>query len=225
MRKLALFLLVTLFFGSALADSSAVADSPVATEASDAATAPEATPAPGKAKPEGIDVLVFVPRRMYREEPLEGLRSQFDKHGIRLKVASRDTTIAVGMNRTVIRPDMGLREADPADFDMLVLDGGSGAALCWDDTVVQAKVREFARAGRPLAAIGIAPVILAKAGVLQGRKATVYPHRAAVDWLRQNGALFSFDPVVTDDGIITASDAEHAKPFVDAILRRLGVRH
>jgi protease I len=213
MRKLALFLLVTLFFGTA----------PAAT--ADVAAASEVSPAaPGKAKPEGITVLVFVARRMYREEPLEGLRSKFDKHGIRLKVASRDTAVAVGMNRTVSRPDMRLRDADPADFDMLVLNGGSGAALYWDDTVVHAKVREFARAGKPLAAIETAPVILAKAGVLKGRRATVYPHRAAVTWLTENGARYSFNPVVTDDGIITASDTEQTKPFVDAILRRLGVR-
>ncbi|UCG41876.1 MAG: DJ-1/PfpI family protein [candidate division WOR-3 bacterium] len=213
MRKLALFLLVTSFFGTAPA------------AASDAAAASETIPvAPGKAKPEGITVLVFVARRMYREEPLEGLRSKFDKHGIGLKVASRDTAIAVGMNRTVIRPDLRLRDADPAEFDMLVLNGGSGAALYWDDTVVHAKVREFAQAGRPLAAIDIAPVILAKAGVLKDRRATVYPHRAAVTWLKENGALYSFNPVVTDDGIITASDTEQTKRFVDAILDRLGVR-
>ncbi len=213
MRKLALFLLVTLFFGSAPAATSDVA---AASEAPHAAL--------GTAKPEGITVLVFVARRMYREEQLEGLRSQFDKHGVRLKVASRDTTIAVGMNRTVIRPDIRLRDADPADFDMLVLNGGSGAALYWDDSIVHAKVREFAQAGKPLAAIETAPVMLAKAGVLKGRRATVYPHRAAVTWLKQNGALYSFNPVVTDDGIITASDTEQTKRFVDAILNRLGVR-
>ena len=208
-----MFLLVTLLFVSGPAATS---------DAAPASETPSATP--GTAKSEGTTVLVLVARRMYREEPLEGLRSKFDKHGIRLKVASRDTAIAVGMNRTVIRPDMRLRDADPADFDMLVLNGGSGAALYWDDTVVHSKVRQFAQAGKPVAAIGIAPVILAKAGVLQGRRATVYPHRAAVTWLKENGALYSFNPVVTDDGIITASDAEQTKPFVDAILDRLGVR-
>ena len=68
-----------------------------------------------------------------------------------------------------------------------------------------------------MAAIGIAPMTLARAGVLKGRKATVFHDRDAIDWLRQAGAKFSFSNLVTDRNIITAATDDQARAFGRAV--------
>jgi protease I len=73
--------------------------------------------------------------------------------------------------------------------------------------------------GRVVAAIGIAPITLARAGLLKGRKATVFHERNAIEWLRQAGARFSFRDLVVDRNVITAASAEQARAFGRTIAR------
>jgi protease I len=117
----------------------------------------------------------------------------------------------------VVRLDLALRDANAADYAGLVLIGGSGAALYWDDSLLQARCREFAANGKVVAAIGIAPVTLARAGVLKGRSATAFRDRAVVDWMRKAGAKYCFKGVVTDRNLITAESSEQARAFGQAV--------
>ena len=58
------------------------------------------------------------------------------------------------------------------------------------------------RAGRPVAAICAAPSILARRGLLEGRRATSNP--AFTDVLAEHGALVSQDSVVVDGTLFTS---------------------
>ncbi len=163
-------------------------------------------------------VLAFVPQKMFREEVLEAVRRRLEYAGYRVKVAAPDTTIAVGMTRTVIRPNLTLADARPDDFAALVVIGGSGTVVYWSDTLLGDLVRAFAQSGRLVAASGVAPIVLARAGVLAGHRATVYPHRSAVGELQAAGARYVANPVVEDDNLITAADAKYAGRFSRSII-------
>jgi len=67
------------------------------------------------------------------------------------------------------------------------------------------------------AAIGLSPVVLAKAGILKGIKATVYPDDKAIDELKKNGAGYKNKDVITSGSIITARNPESAKKFAEEI--------
>ncbi len=168
-------------------------------------------------------VLIFLAQQLFSGEEFEPALRQISRAGLDTRISSVDTSVAVSMTQVVVKPDLALRDARAADFAGLVLIGGSGIALYWDDSVLQAKCREFAAAGRVVAAIGIAPVTLARAGILKGHKATVFHERTAIGWLKDRGAKFSFRELVVDRKIITASGADQAKAFgravADAVLR------
>jgi len=115
--------------------------------------------------------------------------------------------------------DLALRDVKVEDYSGIAIIGGSGAALHWDDSLLQARCREFAASGKVVAAIGIAPVTLARAGVLTGRRATAFRDRATVDWLRQAGARYSFRGVVADRNIITAASSDQARAFGSAVAK------
>lgn len=77
---------------------------------------------------------------------------------------------------TMIVPDLSLDEALKADYDMVVLPGGlPGATNLNDDPRIRDLVKKMARDEKFVCAICAAPIVLANAGVLDGKRATSYP--------------------------------------------------
>jgi 4-methyl-5(b-hydroxyethyl)-thiazole monophosphate biosynthesis len=92
--------------------------------------------------------------------------------------------VAAGLNPGVVRasrgvqlvPDVTLDVALQDDYDMVVLPGGMpGAASLKADARILELLKKMAAAGQYTAAICAAPMVLAEAGVLRGKRATSYP--------------------------------------------------
>ena len=109
------------------------------------------------------------------------------------------------------------------DFDAIIFIGGSGAAAEYFDNPVALNIaREAARKRKVLAAICIAPTVLANAGVLTGVRATSLLSER--DRLVQAGAIYTGARVERDRFIITASDPAAAALFGQAIVDTLAGR-
>jgi protease I len=104
--------------------------------------------------------------------------------------------------------------------------GGSGASVFFDNSVALDIARKSFEQGKVTAAICIAPIILANAGILQGRDATVWDSGSGemVSQLEAHGAKFQNDAVVEDGKIITANGPDAATKFGKAIARLLKSR-
>lgn len=107
---------------------------------------------------------------------------------------------------------------DPAKYeecDMIVLPGGlPGAFNLQDHKGLEEQIRKFGEAGRPLAAICAAPLVFGAHGVLQGKKATIYPGMEA----HLDGAEAVDCPVVCDGNLITSQGPGTAMEFALAIV-------
>jgi len=174
-------------------------------------------PAPAPAGTPRRTVIMYLPQQLFNEQEFEPALRRISQAGVNTLLVASDSGVAVSMSQLIVNLDLLLRDVNVADYAGLVLIGGSGAALHWDDSLLQARCREFAASGKVVAAIGIAPITLARAGVLKGRRATVFRDRTAVDWLRQAGTNFSFKGVVRDQNIITAASSEQARDFGQAV--------
>ena len=164
---------------------------------------------------------VIAPERFRDEELLEP-RHALEQRGVVVTVASTRSGTAVGMLGAKVAIDCTLRQVDAAQFDGLAIAGGAGApAHLWDDAPLLALVQAFHRAGKPVAAICLSGAVLARAGVLQGRRATVYPVARAVLELKKAGATYVGEPVVVDGTIVTASGPEAAAAFGAALITHL----
>jgi len=87
------------------------------------------------------------------------------------------------------------------DFDAVVLPGGSpGFVNLGNDKRVLDAVRKAFELGKVVAAICGAPSVLAKAGILEGKKATIYPGLETT----LAGAKHINERVVVDGKIITS---------------------
>jgi protease I len=89
--------------------------------------------------------------------------------------------------------------------------GGGGASVFFDHRGAHTLARATHAAGGVVAAICIAPSVLARAGLLSGVHATAFPTQQ--EDLRAHGALWSDDPVCLDGSIITASGPQAAGEF------------
>jgi len=75
-----------------------------------------------------------------------------------------------------IIPDAALDDIHPEDFDAVVLPGGyPGFVHLGEDERVLTIVRRMDELGKYVAAICGAPSVLIKAGVVEGKKATIHP--------------------------------------------------
>ena len=114
-----------------------------------------------------------------------------------------------------VEADVLFEEADYNECQMIVLPGGlPGTFGLRDHEGLCAKITEFAEAGKKVSAICAAPLVLGKLGVLEGKKATIYPgmeeHLA--------GAQPAQGRVVKDENIITSQGPGTAMDFALAIV-------
>ena len=87
------------------------------------------------------------------------------------------------------------------------------------DATVRRVCRDFAAEGKVVAAICAAPTALAAFGVLNGKKATVYPGMDAD--LTAAGASYTGLPLTIDGSIVTGEALGAAIPFALALARIL----
>jgi 4-methyl-5(b-hydroxyethyl)-thiazole monophosphate biosynthesis len=130
--------------------------------------------------------------------------------------------LAEGSHKVKVLPDTTLEKVDWHDFDGLVLPGGApGFVNLGNDQRILDLAREMNRAGKCVAAICAAPSVLIKAGVLQGRKATVSPSGKAQV---QACADFREDRVVVDKNLITSRAPGTALEFALKLVEELAGR-
>lgn len=116
--------------------------------------------------------------------------------------------------------DVPVSQASVADYDALVLPGGTlnADALRTDEDAVSL-VKAFFDANKTVAAICHAPWILAEAGVAQGRRLTSYTS-TQVD-LKNAGADWVDEEVVVDGNLITSRNPGDLEAFNTTIIKAL----
>ncbi|HID73356.1 TPA: DJ-1/PfpI family protein [Candidatus Micrarchaeota archaeon] len=166
-------------------------------------------------------VLMIIAQEGFRDEEYQIPRETIEKAGHSVKVASITRSKATGKFGAVVQPDLAVHEANPEYFDAIVVVGGPGAKALADNAEVINLLEKANLKGKKICAICVAPMILAKAGVLSGKNATVFPDREAVAELRAGGALYREQNVVTDGNVVTAKGPEAAEEFGREVVKLL----
>lgn len=95
--------------------------------------------------------------------------------GVDVVTAGLVSTVVEGAHKVRTMTDKKLSDVDADSFDALVLPGGPGYKNLLNSTSVLKLVRDFDKNNKTIGAICAAPSVLAKAGVLEGKVATIYP--------------------------------------------------
>ena len=138
--------------------------------------------------------------------------------GIEVVVAGLKPGVVTASRGVQLVPDVTLDAALQHDYDMVVLPGGMpGAAHLKADPRMIGLLKKMAAAGQYTAAICAAPMVLAEAGLLDGKRATSYP--GFLDALP--GVTLSSAPVVQDGKVLTSRGPGTAMDFALALVEVL----
>ena len=163
----------------------------------------------------GTKAVFIIAKNNFQDEELAVPEQYLSERACNVKIASTGLGEARGMLGATVQPDMLYTDIKPADFDLIVFVGGSGASCYFDDSKSHQIARAAVADGKLLGAICIAPSTLARAGVLKGVKATCFPSQRRD--LRNHGAVVEDAPVVRDGNIITAVGPEAAGQFAKTL--------
>ena len=138
--------------------------------------------------------------------------------GVRVDVASLGPTRVTGSHGITIEADLPIDEVNAADYDLIALPGGMPGSLhLREDPRVIRLVQELLAADKIVSAVCAAPSVLAEAGALEGRRATVHPSAASF----LSDAKLEDARVVRDGRIITGKAAGTAMEFAFALVEAL----
>lgn len=135
--------------------------------------------------------------------------------GITVVVAGLKAGIVTASRGVQLMPDVTLDEALQHEYDMVVLPGGMpGAANLKADARIITLLKKMAAAGKYTAALCAAPMVLAEAGLLDGKQATSYPgFLEAIP-----GVMLSTAAVVQDGNVLTSRGPGTAMDFALALI-------
>ena len=171
----------------------------------------------------GKKVALVIAYRDFQDTEFNVPRNMFQKEGALLTIVSSKKGKAIGSEGMNVETDMLIDDVDVTNFDAVVFIGGKGVQEeYWDNPKAHAVAQEAVKQGKVLAAICWGPVILANAGVLDGKKGTVADYGDAVWILKKKGCKYNvWNSVVVDGKIITANGRHAAKSFAKAIIKSL----
>jgi protease I len=166
--------------------------------------------------------MVIAPEN-FRDEELFEPKTVFEEAGAVVHIASRSLGRAKGMLGGTVKPDLLLSDALADNYSAIVVVGGSGSPdFLWHDETLHRLLREADEQKKIIGAICLAGVALARAGLLQGRKATIYKTKDTLREYERAGVKYVSRDIVSDDRFITASGPRVAKEFGEAIVETLG---
>jgi len=140
--------------------------------------------------------------------------------GIGVVTAGLDAQPVRASRGMILLADMTLDAALQQEFDMIVLPGGlPGADHLRDDPRVIELLKKMAASDRYTAAICAAPRVLARAGLLDGKRATSYPGALDIDAVP--GIEYLEMPVVADGRVITSRGPGTAMDFALTLIEAL----
>lgn len=164
-------------------------------------------------------VALFIAFEGFRDEEYAEPKRVLEKAGIEVDTISTSKGFARGKIKITAKVDKTIEEVDLSQYSCLALVGGPGALKDLDKPDVHKLFIDFYNSGKPIAAICISPVILAHAGLLKGKKATVYPDGAIE--LEKAGAIYTGAGCEIDSNIITANGPASAKTYGEAIVEAI----
>ncbi|MBI4359221.1 MAG: DJ-1/PfpI family protein [Candidatus Nealsonbacteria bacterium] len=172
----------------------------------------------------GKKIALIIAFRDFRDEEYLEPKKIFEKAGFETTTFSEKTGLALGAYGLEVEVDLLLSDLRVHDFDAVVFVGGSGAARYFQNPHAHRVALQTVLENKVLGAICIAPAILALAGVLKNKKATVWSSnmdKSFIETLKKEGAIYSSEPVVADEQAVTASGPEAAPDFAQAIIDKL----
>ena len=164
-------------------------------------------------------LMVIAPER-FRDEELFVTQEELERAGHTTVIASLKRGVCPGSRGGFATATLTLAEVRAEDYDAVVFVGGGGSKIYFANDEALRIAKAMDTAGKIVAAICLAPVILANAGVLDGKSATVAGTEART--IESKGARYTGPGVTVDGNVVTGNGPKCSRVFgqkIDELLR------
>jgi putative intracellular protease/amidase len=161
-------------------------------------------------------ILYFLPAKYFNEEEFFITKNLLEKNNYKSFTASDTRDMCEGSNGKKFRPDLRLENINSNNFAGFILIGGYGAKDYKNNSILHKTLNDFNKSGKIIAAIGIAPLILVGAGLLNSKSATCFSE-VKPDFIKPD-IDYKDLPVVISKNIITANGPAASFEFAESIL-------
>lgn len=159
------------------------------------------------------NVLMVVAPKDFEDVELYAPKTLLELNGANVTVASTSST-ALGLNGSTYTTDIMIADAKAKDYDAIVIVGGTGViGTMWEDQDLRNLVNDANKQKKIIAAICAAPPVLARAGILKDKKATMFPWSDGIKELTNNGVKYVDKEVVVSGNIVTGRNPDASVAF------------
>jgi protease I len=170
-----------------------------------------------------MDVLIVLPPLGFFDEEVTVSLQIFDESKVSYEIATTERGYCKGLSGMIIQADKTLDEVAPTHYTTILVIGGAGTRDLWDNETLLTIIKDAQTHGNILAGINAGVGVLARAGVLEGKKATTFSSPQDLDILSSSGVMYVQKPVVVDDHIVTAEGPSAMLDFMVELLDQMGV--
>ncbi len=159
-------------------------------------------------------VIIIAPKD-FRDEELFIPKEVLEKHNFKVDVASIEKGTAIGMLGGKYKVSKLISELKIKDYEIILIAGGAGSPkYLWNNHTLLKFIKKAHKAKKIIGAICLSPAVLAEAGLLKGKKATIFPAKIAIKELKKYGATYvKSGVVISSSQIITASSPAYAEEY------------
>lgn len=170
-------------------------------------------------------VLMIIAPDQFRDEELHVPQTYLKQQGHTVEVISTKAGEATGMlgaTEPISTTIDDIRPEDIHEYDAVIVVGGMGAIEhLWPNAKLIQLLQAASQNNSVIGGICLSGAVPAKAGLLNGKKGTVWETPESLAILKENGAIYTGEPCTVDGNIITANGPEAAEAFAKAIAERL----
>ncbi len=170
-----------------------------------------------------MKILMVIAKQGFKDQEFQKPYEIFQKNDVLVDIASTSEGECKGADGSKVDANLAFSDVNIVDYSCIVVIGGPGSPALVSLSELERLLHKAQENDIVIASICYAGVVLAKAGVLKGKKATVWNgdgNQSPI--LEQNDAEYVGESVVVDGKVITANGPSAAEEFGDKIIEIIG---
>jgi len=168
-----------------------------------------------------MKALLIISQKGFQDQEYNPIKDVLEKAHIEVETAAPEKSECIGKFGGKVMPEHAIDSVTIFNYDNIIVIGGPSALSLGNLPEFNHVIKTAWENQQKIGAICIAPMLLAQAGLLVDKKATVFPAPEAIEAFKRFKAHYVKELVVRDGNMITGNGPEAAESFGKEVVKML----